>query len=291
MTYEPNPYGFRDKALEDTVMEIASQTGYGAQFGGSQFALSAVVIRLSRHGASCPLSAGVSCSAHRNLQAFVTKDGFYLQKTCSNPALLPQFAQAVSFAEETAASHPNARVINTNDGIQAVLHALNGAQPGERVILNGDILVARDAAHARWQKLLDAGKPLPDYCTRYPICYAGPARTPAGKVIGSFGPTTAGRMDVYADALMSRGAALVTLAKGNRSATWTDACKKYGAFYLGTPGGVAALIASAYITAQKILDYEDLGMEAVRLVTVRNLPAFVITTNTGADFYEQRATN
>ena len=303
MTYEPNPYGFRDKALEDKVLEIAAKTGYGAQFGGTKFAVDAIVIRLSRHGASCPLSAGVSCSAHRNLKAVVTKDGFYIEKTCANPAELAGFNEAARFADEAStvsratdghasmsddnasATNGTARTISTDGGIQSVLAALKGALPGDRIVLNGDILVARDAAHARWQKLLDAGKPLPDYCTRYPICYAGPARTPDGAVIGSFGPTTAGRMDVYADALMSRGAALVTLAKGNRSKQWTDACAKYGSFYLGTPGGVAALIASEYITAQKIVDYEDLGMEAVRLVTVKNLPAFVITTDKGEDFY------
>ena len=286
MTYEPNPYGFRDKELEDKVREIAARTGYGAQFGGTKFAVDAIVIRLSRHGASCPLSAGVSCSAHRNLKAVVTKDGFYIEKTCANPAELDGFEKAARLADDEGTT---ARVISTDGGIQKVLNSLKGAQPGDRIVLNGDILVARDAAHARWQKLLDAGKPLPDYCMRYPICYAGPARTPDGAVIGSFGPTTAGRMDVYADALMSRGAALVTLAKGNRSKQWTDACAKYGSFYLGTPGGVAALIASEYITAQKIVDYEDLGMEAVRLVTVKNLPAFVITTDRGEDFYERLA--
>ncbi len=285
MTYKPNPYGFRDRELEDKVRKIAAATGYGAQFGGSQYAVEAIVIRLSRHGASCPLSAGVSCSAHRNLKAVLTKDGFYLEKTCENPAALPGFEKATAYAEAKS----TARVISTQGGIQKLLSSLQGAEPGDRIILNGDILVARDAAHARWQKLLDSGKPLPDYCTRYPICYAGPARTPEGAVIGSFGPTTAGRMDVYADSLMSRGAALVTLAKGNRSKKWTEACGKYGAFYLGTPGGVAALIASEFITAEKVLDYEDLGMEAVRLVTVKNLPAFVITTDKGKDFYESLA--
>ncbi len=282
MTYEPNPYGFRDKALEEKVCQIAAATGYGAQFGGRQFAIEAIVIRLSRHGASCPLSAGLSCSAHRNLKAILTKGGFYIEKTCANPAEIPDFEKAVSFTE----TKKSERIISTEGGMQKILSALKGSEPGDRIILNGDILVARDAAHARWQKLLDAGKDLPEYCRRYPICYAGPARTPEGAIIGSFGPTTAGRMDVYADSLMSRGAALVTLAKGNRSKKWTEACAKYGAFYLGTPGGVAALIASEYITAEKVLDYEDLGMEAVRLVTVKNLPAFVITTDRGKDFYE-----
>lgn len=299
LTYTPNEHGFRDKALEEEAMRIAEETGYGAQFGGTRYALEAIVIRLPRHGASCPLSAGVSCSAHRNVKAVVTKTGFFLEKTVAAPNTLAGFSEAVRFAENNApeptaaasadTSATSAKCITTDNGIQSVLAALKGTKAGDRIVLSGNILVARDAAHARWQKLLDEGKPLPDYCTRYPICYAGPARTPDGKVIGSFGPTTAGRMDVYAESLMSRGAALVTLAKGNRSRTWTESCAKYGAYYLGTPGGIAALIASEYITAQQVLDYEDLGMEAVRLVTVKNLPAFVITTADGSDFYENRA--
>lgn len=309
MTYEPNEYGFRDKELEELAMKIASESGYGAQFGGKKFALSAVVVRLPRHGASCPISFGVSCSAHRNLKAILTKEGLYIEKTVANPAELKGFSEAVAFAEKDCRVTPDndkdgpdnnseyqemsfpcstreSCIIKSSGDIKEVLSSLGNAKPGERILLSGKILVARDAAHARWQKLIDAGKALPEYCTKYPICYAGPARTPQGKVIGSFGPTTAGRMDVYAESLMSRGAALVTLAKGNRSKNWTDSCKKYGAFYLGTPGGIAALIASEYIKSQKILDYEDLGMEAVRLVEVENLPCFVITNKDGEDFYE-----
>ena len=288
MTYEPNEFGFRDKELEELAMKIASESGYGAQFGGSKFALSAVVVRLPRHGASCPISFGVSCSAHRNLKAILTKEGLYLEKTVANPSELEGFYEAIKFAKKSEKAENNAteKQITSTGDMKAILSSLGNAKPGERILLSGKILVARDAAHARWQKLIDKGESLPDYCTKYPICYAGPARTPQGKVIGSFGPTTAGRMDVYAESLMSRGAALVTLAKGNRSKNWTDACKKYGAFYLGTPGGIAALIASEYIKSQKILDYEDLGMEAVRLVEVENLPCFVITNKDGEDFYE-----
>lgn len=297
MTYEANEFGFRDKELENKAMEIAKKTGFGAQFGGTQFALDAVVVRLPRHGASCPVSFGVSCSAHRNLKAILTEKGLYLEKTVANPSGLLGFKEAMQ--EESVANQKSLcalkssvrnltnseRRISTEKGIASVLKQLSGAKPGERIILSGKILVARDAAHARWQKLIDAGKDLPGYTKKYPICYAGPARTPEGKVIGSFGPTTAGRMDVYAESLMSRGAALVTLAKGNRSRQWTDACKKYGAFYLGTPGGIAALIASEYIISQEIVDYEDLGMEAVRLVEVKDLPCFVITNGDGEDFY------
>lgn len=301
MTYEPNEYGFRDKELEDLAMKIAQETGYGAQFGGKKFALSTIVVRLPRHGASCPISFGVSCSAHRNLKAVLTKEGLYIEKTVSNPSELEGFDEAVKFAEKSAcglslskssdesevstSSNTEEKQIISEGDIKKVLETLGKAKPGERILLSGKILVARDAAHARWQKLIDKGENLPDYCTKYPICYAGPARTPEGKIIGSFGPTTAGRMDVYAESLMSRGAALVTLAKGNRSKNWTDSCKKYGAFYLGTPGGIAALIASEYIKSQEILDYEDLGMEAVRLVEVENLPCFVITNKDGEDFY------
>lgn len=301
MTYEPNEFGFRDRELENLAMKIASESGFGAQFGGTKFALDAVVVRLPRHGASCPISFGVSCSAHRNLKAILTQKGFYLEKTVSNPSELKGFNEAISSADSSSkdrkteeqkngnnniVSNITERKISTDGGISGVLLGLKGAEPGERILLNGKILVARDAAHARWQKLIDSGENLPEYTKKYPICYAGPARTPENEVIGSFGPTTAGRMDVYADALMSRGAALVTLAKGNRSRQWTDACKKYGAFYLGTPGGIAALIASEYIESQEIIDYEDLGMEAVRLVEVKNLPCFVITNENGEDFYE-----
>lgn len=284
MTHEPNENAFRDRELEEIAMKIAEESGYGSQFGGRAFALSAVVIRLPRHGASCPISFGVSCSAHRNLKAFVTESGFYLEKTVQNPSEIEGFSEIVQFAEN---ANPNVcRIISTSDGISSVLSQLKGAKPGERILLSGKILVARDAAHARWKKHLDETGKLPEYASKYPICYAGPARTPEGSVIGSFGPTTAGRMDVYAEPLMKNGAALVTLAKGNRSREWTDACKKFGAFYLGTPGGIAALIASKYILSQEIIDYEELGMEAVRLVEVKDLPCFVVTNDNGEDFYE-----
>jgi len=283
MTYEPNDFAFRDKELEELTMKIASETGYGAQFGGSNFALEAIVIRLPRHGASCPISFGVSCSAHRNLRTVITKNGYYMEKTVSDPLSVPGVKEAVASLENN--SNTDQKSINTENGMESVLKELNGLKPGTRVLLNGSILVARDKAHAKWQEILDSGKPLPEYCSKYPVCYAGPARTPEGKIIGSFGPTTAGRMDSYADALMSRGASLVTLAKGNRSKYFTDCCKKYKAVYLGTPGGIAALIASEYITSQEIIDFEDLGMEAVRKVTVKDLPCFVITDNEGNDFY------
>jgi fumarate hydratase, class I len=288
LTTTPGDYGFRDPELEQMVMDSARETGFGAQFGGTVFALNARVIRLPRHGASCPVSIGVSCSAHRNLRALITANGYYIERTVEHPEALPGFAEAVSVLRpEKDSSTDGVRTVSTEGGIGTVLEQLKDCKPGERIRISGPLLVARDAAHARWKAFVDDGRPLPAYCTKYPVCYAGPAETPAGAVTGSFGPTTAGRMDTYADLLMSRGAALVTLAKGNRSTAWKAACATYGAFYLGTPGGIAALIAEEYITDQKIIDYEELGMEAVRLVTVRDLPAFVITTRTGADFYEQ----
>lgn len=300
MTYEPNEFGFRDKELEELGMKIANESGYGAQFGGSTFALNVIVIRLPRHGASCPISFGVSCSAHRNLKAFATEEGFYLEKTVQNPSKeIDKYDEVVKFAEtpvitpvETTNSCDFDKLnhrelsVSTNDGMESVLTQLKNAKPGDRILLSGKIIVARDAAHARWKKYLDETGKLPEYASKYPICYAGPARTPEGCVIGSFGPTTAGRMDVYAEMLMSRGVSLVTLAKGNRSKQWTDACKNFKAFYLGTPGGIAALIASKYILSEEVVDYEELGMEAVRLVEVSNLPCFVITDSNGNDFYE-----
>lgn len=300
MTYEPNEFGFRDKELEELGMKIANESGYGAQFGGSAFALNVIVIRLPRHGASCPISFGISCSAHRNLKAFATEEGFYLEKTVQNPSKeIDKYDEVVKFAEtsvitpvETTNSCDFDKLnhrelsVSTNDGMESVLTQLKNAKPGDRILLSGKIIVARDAAHARWKKHLDETGKLPEYASKYPICYAGPARTPEGCVIGSFGPTTAGRMDVYAEMLMSRGVSLVTLAKGNRSKQWTDACKKFKAFYLGTPGGIAALIASKYILSEEVVDYEELGMEAVRLVEVSNLPCFVITDSNGNDFYE-----
>jgi len=283
MTYKANSYGFRDKELEETVKNIAKNTGFGAQFGGSEFCLDAIVIRLPRHGASCPLSTGVSCSAHRNLKAIMTNEGYYLEKTEIHPSSLSGFDKCVSILSQ---NNKDEKIINTNNGIEETLKQLENCKAGDRILLSGKILVARDAAHSRWQNLLDSGKDLPEYTKLYPICYAGPARTPDGYIIGSFGPTTAGRMDSYASSLMSRKAALITLAKGNRSDIWTENCKKYKAFYLGTPGGIAAYISSNFITSQEIIDYEDLGMEAVRLITVNRLPCFIITDNKGNDFYK-----
>lgn len=271
---------------EDRVRYIAERTGLGAQFGGKAMAVDAIVLRLPRHGASCPVSIGVSCSAHRNLFARIDADGVWLERTVSDPRLLPGLTEAAAAA---SADTRTATRINLDGGIATVRAALTGLEPGTPVLLSGTLLVARDAAHARWKALLDGGQELPDYVKQYAILYAGPAKTPVDMPIGSFGPTTAGRMDEYAEMLMSRGAALVTLAKGNRSAEWAKACQQYGGFYLGTMGGTAALIASRHIESSRVIDYPELGMEAVRLVTVRELPAFVLINDQGADFYRSLA--
>ena len=272
----------RDPAMEKKVLEIAENTGLGAQFGGKALACSARVLRLPRHGASCPVSVGVSCSAHRNLHGYIDRDGIWLEQTVADPLSIPGVAEAIA---ETKALSGQSLALTLTESMTENARRISGLEPGASVTLTGKILVARDAAHARWSRLVAEGKPLPDYVTRYPIFYAGPAQTPEGRVTGSIGPTTAGRMDDYAEELMSRGAALITLAKGNRSAAWTLACKKYRATYLGTVGGAAALIAEKYIARSEIIDYADLGMEAVRIIEARGLPAFVITNDQGADLY------
>lgn len=272
----------RDNKWEHIVLDIAKNTKLGAQFGGSQLAINAVVLRLPRHGASCPISIGVSCSAHRNLEMFINEDGIFIEKTISDPKTLDNFENAIRFADSSI----KCPIIQTDFGIQSCCNVLSKLNCGQRIKISGTILVARDAAHAKWKELVDSGKSLPDYCKKYPICYAGPAQTPEGYVIGSFGPTTAGRMDSYSQFLMQQGASLITIAKGNRSTDFIKCCKKYGGFYLGTIGGAAALIAKQYIKDVKIIDYPELGMEAVRLVKVENLPGFLLTDNKGNDFYE-----
>ena len=272
----------RCKDWEERVLQIAAETGLGAQFGGSHLAAHARVFRLPRHGASCFASIGVSCNAHRNLVGYISREGTFLQKNISDPR--PFFEKAAAYTAGADAHHGEPVKVDLSS-IEAARAKLSDYPVGQAFLFSGEILVARDAAHARWKALLESGKPLPDYTLHYPILYAGPAETPKGAVIGSFGPTTANRMDPYADDLMSRGAALITIAKGNRSELWRTACKKYGAFYLGTIGGAAALIAEKHITARKVLDYPDLGMEAVQLISVKDLPVFLITDDKGNDFY------
>lgn len=273
---------FRDPDLEAQVLALAADSGLGAQFGGRAMAVSARVLRLPRHGASCPVSIGVSCSAHRNLHAYIDSRGVWLERTVTDPLSVPGLAEAASWHTGRGAAVVK---IDTGIGLEGVRAALAGLKPGSPVLVSGEVLVARDAAHARWRSLLKGNRELPAYLANHIIMYAGPAETPPGRAIGSFGPTTAGRMDEYADELMSRGAALVTLAKGNRSEAWRSACARYGAVYLGSPGGIAALIAERHITGSRIVDYPELGMEAVRIVTVRDMPAFVLINGRGEDFY------
>ncbi len=275
----------RDEMLEREVLSIASDTGLGAQFGGRSLATSARVLRLPRHGASVPVSVGVSCVAHRNLLARIDADGVWLERTVTNPESIPGLVDVASACRSVS---PDAIRVDTSDGVASLCARLANASPGTPVLVTGPLLVARDAAHARWRERIRAGEALPDYAMRYPIMYAGPAETPEGRAIGSFGPTTAGRMDEYADELMSRGAALVTIAKGNRSEAWRSACAAFGSVYLGTPGGIAALIAERHVVDSRVLDYPELGMEAVRLVTVRDMPAFVIINGRGEDFFAKK---
>lgn len=281
------PDSFRDTEWEQNVLDIAHKTGLGAQFGGTALAVDSRVIRLPRHGASCPLSIGVSCSAHRNLEVIVTQKGYYLQKTVEDPSTLPGYKEAL----EISNSHKDVEILlNTDKGIDSCLQQLSNIEIGQRLLISGKIVVARDAAHARWKALVDQGLPLPSYTKQYPIWYAGPAETPKGHSTGSIGPTTAGRMDSYSDLLLSKGASLIMIAKGNRSNLCKDACKKYGGFYLGNIGGAAALIASKYIQKVTVIDYPELGMEAVRLIEVDKIPAFLLIDNKGNDFYERTKT-
>jgi fumarate hydratase class I len=302
---------YRDTQWESILMNIARESGLGAQFGGSLLALDARLIRLPRHAGSCPVSIGVSCSAHRNMLAKINRQGLWLERLEPNPIefLKQQGGAAAQLAEgyqqkkkfplsipeqagsstvpptEPFAESPVLRRINLDRGMKEALEALRGASAGDLLLLSGYLLVARDAAHLKWHEALQRGEALPEYLKRYPIYYAGPAATPEGKVIGSFGPTTAQRMDTYAEELMSRGASLITLAKGNRTKAWREACKTYGGFYLGTIGGAAALIAEENILESEVLDFPELGMEAVRRIRVQDLIAFVIIDDQGRDLY------
>ena len=269
---------FRDTEWEAKVLEIARKTGIGAQFGGKYFALDARVIRLSRHGASCPVGMGVSCSADRNIKAKITRDGIFLEKLDTDPGrFIPKAQRALSDTEEVR--------INLNRPMREICAQLSKYPVTTRVSLSGTLVVARDAAHAKLKERIDAGKGLPDYLKNHPVYYAGPAKTPVGYASGSFGPTTAGRMDAYVELFQSLGGSLVMLAKGNRSAQVTAACKKNGGFYLGSVGGPAAILAKENITKVEVLEYAELGMEAVWKIEVRDFPAFILVDDKGNDFF------
>jgi fumarate hydratase class I len=271
----------RDSYWEKRAMEIGKATGLGAQFGGPSLLLDVRVLRLPRHAASCPVSIGVSCVAHRNLLAFIDSEGLHIEKLCPNPAAFLE-GLGLNPDEETQESAKAFR-INLDRPIEEVRRELSAFNAGDRLLLSGRLLVARDAAHLKWHGLIREGKNLPEYLFKHPIYYAGPAATPPGRIIGSMGPTTAARMDGYAEEFMSRSVSLITIAKGNRSAFWRENCRKYGGFYLGTIGGASALLAGEHVTASELIDYPELGMEAVRLVTVKDLPAFILIDDKGRE--------
>lgn len=271
---------FRDLDLEAKLLEKAHEIGFGAQFGGKAFAHDIRVIRLPRHGASCPIGLGVSCSADRNIKAKINKDGIWLEKMDSNPAsLIPEHLQQPGDNGGIA--------INLDKGIDAALKELTKYPVSTRVSLSGTIIVARDIAHAKLKARLDSGEGLPQYFKDYPVLYAGPAKTPEGYPCGSMGPTTSNRMDPYVDVFQANGASMIMIGKGNRGKEVTDACKKHGGFYLGTIGGVAAVLSQDSIKSIECVEFPEIGMEAVWKITVENFPAFILVDDKGNDFFTQ----
>jgi fumarate hydratase class I len=270
---------FRDIEFEQRVLEMTQKIGIGAQFGGKYFCHDVRVVRLPRHGASLPIGIGVSCSADRQIKAKITKDGVFLEQLETDPAkYLPDVEQALG-GEVVA--------IDLNKPMAEILATLSQYPIKTRVALTGTIVVARDIAHAKLKERLDRGEGLPDYIKNHPVYYAGPAKTPSGMVTGSFGPTTAGRMDSYVAEFQAAGGSLVMLAKGNRSKAVRDACKTYGGFYLGSIGGPAAVLAEQNITKVEVLEYPELGMEAVWKIEVKNFPAFIVVDDKGNDFFSE----
>ena len=273
-------HGFRDSELEKEILKLTQNIGIGAQFGGKYFCHDVRVVRLPRHGASLPIAIAVSCSADRQVKAKINKDGVFIEKLETEPAhYLPA-------ATNEDLDGPEIK-IDLTAKMADILAQLSKHPVKSRVLLTGTLVVARDLAHAKIKELLDSGKPLPEYLKNHAVYYAGPAKTPAGYASGSFGPTTAGRMDSYVEQFQAAGGSLIMLAKGNRSQAVADACKKYGGFYLGSIGGPAARLAQDCIKKVEVLDYEELGMEAVWKIEVENFPAFIIIDDKGNDFYAQ----
>ena len=272
---------FRDVELEQKLLEEAHKIGLGAQFGGKYLAHDIRIIRLPRHGASCPIGMGVSCSADRNIKGKINKDGIWIEKMDDNPTeLIPEEYRKPGEGSKGI-------VIDLDKGIDAVRAELTKYPVSTRISLNGTIIVARDIAHAKLKARLDNGEGLPQYFKDYPVLYAGPAKTPDGYPCGSMGPTTANRMDPYVDEFMANGGSLVMIAKGNRTQTVTDACKKHGGFYLGTIGGVAAVLSQSSITSIECVEYPELGMEAIWKITVKDFPAFILVDDKGHDFFKE----
>ncbi len=278
---EGNEYGqaFRDIELENKLKKASEDLGLGAQFGGKYFAHDIRVVRLPRHGASCPVGMGVSCSADRNIKAKINKDGIWIEKLEDNPArLIP--------AEYQQAGEAGGVKIDLNRPMSEILAELSKYPVSTRLSLNGTIIVGRDIAHAKLKERIDRGEGLPQYIKDHPIYYAGPAKTPEGYPSGSMGPTTAGRMDSYVDLFQSHGGSMVMLAKGNRSQQVTDACKKHGGFYLGSIGGPAAILAQNSIKSLECVEYPELGMEAIWKIEVEDFPAFILVDDKGNDFFQ-----
>ncbi len=268
---------FRDLEWEKKIQEICQKSAIGAQFGGKYLTHDVRVIRLPRHAASCPVGMGVSCSADRNIKAKITKEGLFLEQLEQNPQrFLPKSAPHLEKAVE----------IDLNQPMKAIREELSKYPVKTRLKLSGTLIVARDSAHAKLKEMLDRGEEMPEYFKNHPIYYAGPAKTPQGLASGSFGPTTAGRMDVYVDEFQANGGSMVMLAKGNRSQVVTSACATYGGFYLGSIGGPAAILAKENIKSVSVVDFPELGMEAVRKIEVVDFPAFIITDDKGNDFFE-----
>ena len=275
-------HAFRDIELEKQLLEETQKIGLGAQFGGKYFAHDIRVVRLPRHGASCPVGLGVSCSADRNVKAKINREGLWIEKLDSNPgSLIPD--------ELRKQGEGDVVTIDLNRPMPEVLAELSKYPVSTRLSLKGTIIVGRDIAHAKIKERLDNGEPMPQYLKDHPIYYAGPAKTPAGMASGSFGPTTAGRMDSYVDQFQAAGGSMIMIAKGNRSKQVTAACNKYGGFYLGSIGGPAAILAQESIKKVELLEYPELGMEAIWKIEVENFPAFILVDDKGNDFFTQIA--
>ena len=276
-------HGFRDLEWEQNILEMTQKFGIGAQFGGKYFCHDVRVVRLPRHGASCPVAIAVSCSADRQAFAKITAEGIFLEQLENDPAkYLPEASEADLSAVVVS--------IDLNQPMADIRNELTKYPVKTRLSLSGTLVVARDIAHSKIQERLDAGEAMPDYLKKFPVYYAGPAKTPEGYASGSFGPTTAGRMDSYVEAFQAAGGSLVMLAKGNRSKQVTDACHTYGGFYLGSIGGPAARLAKDSIKSVEVLEYEELGMEAVWKIEVENFPAFIVVDDKGNDFFTEVST-
>ncbi|WP_455843953.1 class I fumarate hydratase FumA [Pantoea agglomerans] len=279
---EGNEHGqaFRDIQLEEELLKASQELGLGAQFGGKYFAHDIRVVRLPRHGASCPVGMGVSCSADRNIKAKINREGIWIEKMEDNPGrYIPEELRQQGEGEVVH--------VDLNQPMSEILALLSAYPVSTRLSLNGTIIVARDIAHAKLKERIDNGEGLPQYIKDHPVYYAGPAKTPEGYASGSLGPTTAGRMDSYVDLLQANGGSMVMLAKGNRSKQVTDACQKHGGFYLGSIGGPAAVLAQQSIKSLECVEYAELGMEAIWKIEVENFPAFILVDDKGNDFFQQ----